>query len=78
LAGLGRCFGEVLHFEAIIVLAPFAATEDDFGDFLHGQVRVTGINEDALHLAGEVLFQGLEGEEVVPVDEEVVEEVCAA
>jgi hypothetical protein len=36
---------------------------------------VRGINEDALYLAGEVLLQGLEGEEVVPVDEAVVEEV---
>jgi hypothetical protein len=36
---------------------------------------VRGINEDALHLSGEVLLQGLEGEEVVPVDEAVVEEV---
>ena len=36
---------------------------------------VRRIYVDALHLAGEVLLQGFEGEEVVPVDEAVVEEV---
>lgn len=36
---------------------------------------VRWINEYALHFPAEVLLQGLEGEEVVPVDEAVVEEV---
>ncbi|GEP46233.1 hypothetical protein BGE01nite_55240 [Brevifollis gellanilyticus] len=36
---------------------------------------VRGIDEDAFHLARKVLLQGLEGEEVVPVDEAIIEEV---
>ena len=38
--------------------------------------RVVGrINEDALDLAGKLLFECLEGEQVVPEEEAVVEDV---
>ena len=33
-------FGEVFHFEAVVVLAPLAAGEHGFGDLLHGKVAV--------------------------------------
>jgi hypothetical protein len=44
--------------------------------------RATGvvrrINEDALNLAGELLFERFEGQQVVPEDESVVEDVVIA
>ena len=36
---------------------------------------VRRIDVDALHLSGEFLFQSLEAQEVVPMDQDVVEDV---
>jgi hypothetical protein len=39
---------------------------------------VRRVDEDALHLPCEVLLQGLEGEQVVAVDQDVVENVVVS
>ena len=43
---------------------------------LEGAARVVRrIDEDAFHLPGELLFQRLESEQIVPADEHVIEDV---
>ena len=50
-------------FKAVVVMLESAARV------------VRGIDKDALDLAGELLFQRLEGEEIVAEDEAVIEEI---